>query len=137
MKSQALNLNTQISKTIDQNCYISSTFAFQLEATFHARNRLTIIVQFYVCNKCTIDKTNGITWLNATLFSPCCHAIKTFLSNATLVLIYLAPISLCCNYSFFYNLFFIHPRAFIGVLEKMVLEFLEHTSISISKQQLQ
>ena len=134
MKCQTLNLNLQISKIFDQNCYIRSTSVFQIAATFHARNKLTTIVQFYVCNKCTIDKKNGITWLNAKSFSPCCHKIKIFLSNTALVLIYLAPISLCCNYSFFYNLFFIHPRVFIGVLEKRLIEFLEHTSISTSKQ---
>ena len=56
--------------------------------------------------------------------------------NTTLVLNYLVPVSLCYNYSFFYDLFFIHPEASVGVLEKRLFEFLEHASISITKKKV-
>ena len=55
------------------------------------------------------------------------------MTNAALVLIYLVPVLVCYNYSFLYP-FFIHPEAFIGVLEKRLFELLEHPSISISKK---
>ena len=55
------------------------------------------------------------------------------MTNATTpVLIFLAPISLCCNYSFLYDLLLIHPVAFIGVVVKISFEFLEYSSISFS-----
>ena len=47
---------------------------------------------------------------------------KIFITNRTLVLNYLA---LCYNYSFLYGLFFIHPDASIGVIEKRLFEYLE------------
>ena len=46
---------------------------------------------------------------------------QKFLTNTILVLIYLTPVSLFYNYSFLYDLFFIHPEASIGVLEKKVV----------------
>ena len=55
------------------------------------------------------------------------------MTNATLVLNYLVAGSLCYNHPFLYNHFFIHPEASIDVLEKRLLKFLEHPSISISK----
>ena len=55
------------------------------------------------------------------------------MTNITLVLIYLAQASLCYNFSFLYDPFIIHPEASIGVLEKRLFEFLDHTSISILK----
>ena len=45
------------------------------------------------------------------------------MTNATLVLNYLAPVSLCYNFSFLYYILFIHPGASIGVLEKDCLNF--------------
>ena len=57
-----------------------------------------------------------------------------YMTNTTLVLNYLAPVSLCHNYSFLCYLFFTHPEASIGVLEKRLFEFLEHPPISISKK---
>ena len=51
----------------------------------------------------------------------------------TLVVIYLAPMSLCYNNSFIYDLLFIHPEANMAVVEKRLFEFLKHSSISISK----
>ena len=56
---------------------------------------------------------------------------KTFMTNTALVLIYLAPVSLCYNHLFLYDLFFFHPQRSMGVLEKSFFEFLEHPSISI------
>ena len=58
------------------------------------------------------------------------------MTNTTLVLNYLVAGSLCYNHPFFYNHFFIHPEASIGVLEKRLLKFLEHPSISISKMKV-
>ena len=45
------------------------------------------------------------------------------MTNTTYVLIYLAPLSLFYNYSFLYDLLFIHPEASIGVAEKVSLNF--------------
>ena len=56
------------------------------------------------------------------------------MTNKTLVLIYLAAVSLCYSYSFIYYLLSIHPEATVGVLEKILLEFLECSSISIYKK---
>ena len=50
--------------------------------------------------------------------------------------IYLAPVSLCYKFSFIYDLLFIHPEATIGALEKVLFEFLEYSSISITKKYL-
>ena len=59
---------------------------------------------------------------------------KTFITINTLVLIYLTPVSLCNNYAFLYYLFFFHPETSIGVLEKRLFEFLDHSSIISSKK---
>ena len=59
------------------------------------------------------------------------------MTNATLVLIYLAPVSLCNNYSFIYDLLFIYPEATTSLVEKRLLEFLVYSSISIMKKLLQ
>ena len=59
------------------------------------------------------------------------------MTNATLALIYLAPVSLCNNYSFIYDLLFIHPEATTSLVEKRLLEFLVYSSISIMKKLLQ
>ena len=56
---------------------------------------------------------------------------KIFLTNITLVLNYLTSVSLWYDYSFLYDLFFIHPEASIGILEESLFEFSEHPSISI------
>ena len=55
------------------------------------------------------------------------------MSNTTLVLIYLAPVSLFYNDTFIYDLLFIHPEATTGFVEKTFFEFLKYSSISISK----
>ena len=49
---------------------------------------------------------------------------KTFTNDTAFVLNYLAIVSVCYNYSFLYDLFFIHPEASIGVLEKRLFELL-------------
>ena len=49
------------------------------------------------------------------------------MSDITLELIYLAPVSLCYKYPFFYNIFLIHTEASICVLEKTLFKFLEHS----------
>ena len=58
------------------------------------------------------------------------------MANTTHMLNYLAPVSLCYNYSFLYDLLFIHPEASIGIVKERFLEYLEYLSISISKKQL-
>ena len=49
------------------------------------------------------------------------------MTDITLELIYLAPVSLCYKYPFFYNIFLIHTEASICVLEKTLFKFLEHS----------
>ena len=44
------------------------------------------------------------------------------MTNTTLVLNYLGPVSLCYNYSFLCDILFIHPDASIGALEKSLFE---------------
>ena len=55
-------------------------------------------------------------------------------NTTTPVLIFLAPISFCYNYSFLYDLLFTHPVAITGVVVKILFEFLEYSSVSISKK---
>ena len=57
------------------------------------------------------------------------------MGNTTLVLIYLAPVSFYYNYSFFHDLLFMYPEAYIGVVKEK-FEFLESSSISTSKKLL-
>ena len=45
------------------------------------------------------------------------------MTNKTIAYIYLEPTSLCHNYSFLSGLLFIHPEAFIGIVEKKLLNF--------------
>ena len=62
------------------------------------------------------------------------------MTNTTLVLICLAPVSLWYSYLFLYDFFmiFFHElEAAIGVVEKRFFGFLEYSSISISKKELQ
>ena len=58
------------------------------------------------------------------------------MTNTTLVLIYLAPVSLCYNYSFLYDFLFIHPNASISFVENRLFEFLVYPSINVSKKYL-
>ena len=51
----------------------------------------------------------------------------------TIPLVYLVPVSLCYNYSFLYDLLFIHSLASTGFPETRLFEVLEHPFISISK----
>ena len=45
-------------------------------------------------------------------------------------------VPLCYKYLFLYNFLLIHPKEFIGVLEKSCLNFRKHPSIGISKSWL-
>ena len=45
-----------------------------------------------------------------------------------------APVSLCYNYSFLYDLLFIHPNASISFVENRLFECLVYPSINVSKK---
>ena len=59
------------------------------------------------------------------------------MANRTLVLIYVAAVSLCYNYLFLSDLLFFPAPASTGVVEKRLFEFWDQSSISIQKKQLQ
>ena len=56
------------------------------------------------------------------------------MTNTTLEFIYLALVSLCYNYSFIYDLLFIHSEAIITVIEKCSLKFWSTQPLAFQKR---